>query len=208
MDTALEADSYEEMDHSVPNSAFVDRLIDLGAHGRMLDLGTGPGHIPIILCRRTRGTYVVGIELATHMLAYAQRYRAASGLQQRLQFQIGDVKKLDFEDDSFDTVFSNTTVHHIPEPRRMLEEARRVLRPGGVLLIRDLYRPHSEERLQEIVELRAGDCDERQKRLFGDSLRASLTPGEFRVIADETGFAEAQLVIDTDRHMSLQLAAA
>jgi ubiquinone/menaquinone biosynthesis C-methylase UbiE len=208
MDTPEEADSYEDMDHSGPNTAFVDRLVELGAYGRMLDLGCGPGHIPILICRRTRRTRIVGIDLASHMLAYAQRYRDASGFARRLQFQLGDLKKLDFEDQSFDTVFSNTTVHHIPDPMQMLSEARRVLRPGGVLLIRDLYRPHSDARADELVALHASDFDETQRFLFRASLKAALSPGEFRVMADAAGFEEAQLVIDSDRHMSLQLAAA
>ena len=46
MDTEDEAASYAAMDHSAPNAAFVARLVELGAAGRMLDVGCGPGHIP------------------------------------------------------------------------------------------------------------------------------------------------------------------
>jgi hypothetical protein len=46
MDTPEEASEYDAMDHTEANTAFVDRLIALGARGRMLDIGTGPGHIP------------------------------------------------------------------------------------------------------------------------------------------------------------------
>ena len=45
MDTPEEADGYDAMDHSQANAAFVGRLVELGARGRMLDIGTGPGHI-------------------------------------------------------------------------------------------------------------------------------------------------------------------
>ena len=41
MDTDEEADGYDAMDHSGPNETFVNRLVELGAHGRVLDIGTG-----------------------------------------------------------------------------------------------------------------------------------------------------------------------
>ena len=47
MDTLEDATEYDEMDNSAENTAFVERLVELGAHGRMLDIGTGPGHIPL-----------------------------------------------------------------------------------------------------------------------------------------------------------------
>ena len=52
MDTEEDAREYDAMDHSEPNGALVARLIELGARGRMLDIGTGPGHIPIMICER------------------------------------------------------------------------------------------------------------------------------------------------------------
>ena len=52
MDDLQEAVAYDRMDHVQPNEAFVARLIELGAHGRMLDIGTGPGHIPLLVCEK------------------------------------------------------------------------------------------------------------------------------------------------------------
>ena len=78
MDTAEEADGYDAMDHTEANAAFVARLVDLGARGRMLDVGTGPGHIPLLVCERIATARVVGIDLAKHMLAHAERHRSAS----------------------------------------------------------------------------------------------------------------------------------
>ena len=81
-----------------------------------------------------------------------------------------------------------------------------MLRPGGALLIRDLYRPPSSSRVDELVAQHTQGATDQQRELFRASLFAALTPGEFRVIADKVGLSEAQLVIDTDRHMSLQMA--
>ena len=63
MDTDEEADGYQAMDHSGPNSAFVDRLIELGAKGHVLDIGCGPGAIPILIAERIPDAYVTGVDL-------------------------------------------------------------------------------------------------------------------------------------------------
>lgn len=205
MDTAEEADGYDAMDHTEANEAFVKRLIELGAHGRMLDIGTGPGHIPLLVCERIPEATVVGIDLAQHMLAHAERHRAASPHADRVEFRLADAKGLEFPDASFDTVYSNTILHHIPDPRPFLSEAQRVLKPGGVLLVRDLFRPESNERALELVELHAGDSNEYQRELFRASLCAAFTPDELRGLVEEVGLESAEVVVDTDRHMSLQI---
>jgi len=208
MDSAAEAEEYDAMDHAEPNAAFVERLAELGARGRMLDLGTGPGSIPLLVCARIPDCTVLGVDLADSMLAIAEARLLASPFAERVEFRRADVKALPFEDASFDAVFSNTILHHIPEPADMLREARRVLAPGGALLIRDLYRPPSPERAGELVALHAADAGPRQRELFRASLGAALTCAELRILADGCGLAAAEIVLDSDRHMSLQIAAA
>jgi ubiquinone/menaquinone biosynthesis C-methylase UbiE len=206
MDTSEDALAYDAMDHNEPNQAFVERLLELGAHGEMLDVGTGPGHIPLLVCARISDGTVLGVDLARSMLALAERRRLASPHADRVRYELADAKKLPFADQSFDTVFSNTLLHHLPEPVHFLREAARVLRPGGALLIRDLFRPDSTERARELVARYAPGANETQQRLFYDSFCAALTPLELRAAATEAGLRRAAIVLDTDRHMSLQIA--
>jgi ubiquinone/menaquinone biosynthesis C-methylase UbiE len=207
MDTAEEADGYDAMDNSGPNAAFVERLVELGATGRMLDLGTGPGHIPLLVCDRLPSSTVVGLDAAEHMLRHARHHLESSPHRERVTFVRGDAKALRFEEGEFDAVYSNTILHHIPDPLPFLREARRVLRPGGVLLIRDLFRPETEELARELVALHAADETPQNRELLRASLCAAFTPDELRSVADEAGLSDAQISIDSDRHMSLQLAA-
>ena len=206
MDTAEEADSYDRMDHSAPHQAFVQRLIEIGARGRMIDIGTGPGQIPVLVAERVVDARVVGIDLSAHMLRHAERHKRASAHGDRVEFRQGNARQLDFPDQSFDAVFSNTILHHIHDPRPFLREAKRVLRPGGALLIRDLYRPWSLRRADELVALHACSSNRFQQDMFRASLCAALTPFELRRMADECGLAEAEITIDSDRHVSLQIA--
>jgi ubiquinone/menaquinone biosynthesis C-methylase UbiE len=205
MDTPEEATAYDEMDHAQVNAAFVDRLLALGARGRMLDIGCGPGHIPLLVADRLADCTVVALDLAPAMLAIARRKLDASPHKDRIELVLGDAKALELEGGSFDAVFSNTILHHMTDPRPFLREAARVLRPGGVLLIRDLYRPASEEELDRLVQAHAPTAGPVGQALLRASLRAALTPAELRALAEECGLSAADLVIDSDRHMSLQI---
>ncbi|MGB0766441.1 MAG: class I SAM-dependent methyltransferase [Phycisphaeraceae bacterium] len=206
MDDPEEAAAYDAMDHRDANTAFVDRLIELGITNcsNALDLGTGPGDIPILLCQRVEGIKTLAVDLAQSMLDRAANKIEQARLNDRIALEKLDVKALDLPSDAFDAVFSNTILHHLPEPALMLSEAKRVLRPGGLLLIRDLYRPDSREERDALVTLHTKDCDDAQRRLFADSLQAALTPVELRSLAASVGLTTAEVVIDSDRHVSLQ----
>ena len=204
MDTEEDALEYDAMDHGDANGSFVDRLLELGAHGRMLDIGTGPGHIPLLVCDALADVSVLGIDLSRHMLALAEAHLSASPHVGRVRYRLSDAKGLDLPDASFDTVFSNTILHHIPDPLPFLKEAWRVLAPGGCLLIRDLMRPANRAELERLVELHAADATPYQRRLFADSLGAALTPAELESLARNAGIEGAEVVVDSDRHMSLQ----
>jgi ubiquinone/menaquinone biosynthesis C-methylase UbiE len=204
MDTEAEADAYVAMDHRTANEAFVARLFALGARGRMLDIGTGPGQIPLLVCARDPAAQILGIDLSAHMLQYAARARAGSPFARRIEYRRGDAKALALPDAQFDCVFSNTILHHIPDPVPFLREARRVLHPEGTLLIRDLFRPERFEDVEALVGRHAAGATPAQRALLRDSLRAALTPAELRAAADAAGLDDAELSIDSDRHISLQ----
>jgi ubiquinone/menaquinone biosynthesis C-methylase UbiE len=147
---------------------------------------------------------VLGIDLSQNMLRHAERHRADSPHRERVSFALADAKGLDFPDSAFDAVCSNTILHHIPDPRPFLAEAWRVLKPGGVLLIRDLFRPATPQRALELVRLYAAGETPYQQELFRASLHAALEPDELRALAAEAGLDGVELLLDSDRHMSLQ----
>ncbi len=209
MDTPEEAHGYQQMDHSAANRSVVERFLQLGgaACTRVIDLGTGPGDIPILLAQQAAKPRIVAVDLAEEMLKLARPKLAPLGLQHRIEFVRADVKALPYPDHSFDGVFSNTILHHIPDPLPFLRETARILRPGGVLLIRDLFRPATPEAAHALVQLHAAGADPYQQKLFFDSFCAALTLDEARACADAAGLAHARVHMTSGRHYSIELPA-
>jgi ubiquinone/menaquinone biosynthesis C-methylase UbiE len=113
-------------------------LVPIEPGQSVLDVGCGPGSLTLAAKRRVgRGT-VCGIDPAPEMIALARAKSARAG--EAVDFRVGVIEDLPFEDGSFDVALSSLMLHHLPlEPRRRgLAEVRRVLKPGGTCLVVDL----------------------------------------------------------------------
>ena len=100
----------------------------------VLDVGCGPGTITAGLARRA--SRVVGLDMSADMVAEARRHAADCGLD-NASFQVGSAYDLPWDGDSFDVVYAHQVLQHLSDPVRALREARRVLRPGGLVAVRD-----------------------------------------------------------------------
>jgi ubiquinone/menaquinone biosynthesis C-methylase UbiE len=201
MDSAEEARAYDAMDHAQVNRAFVaDFLAHYAGDGPVIDVGTGTAQIPIELCRRQPHVTVVAVDAAAAMIALAQSNIAREGFASRITAKLVDAKALPDADAAFPAVISNSIVHHIPEPRSVLAEMVRVCAPGGIVFVRDLLRPESDDAVAALVAQHAGACNAHQKKLFDDSLRAALSLDEIRRLVAGLGFAPETVQQTTDRH--------
>jgi SAM-dependent methyltransferase len=95
---------------------------------RVLDAGCGVGYGAAYLAEQARE--VVGVDRSEEAIAYALRRYA----RPNLSFEVGDVLDLRHADASFDAVCSFETIEHLTDPGRLVAEAARVLRPGGVFV--------------------------------------------------------------------------
>jgi ubiquinone/menaquinone biosynthesis C-methylase UbiE len=204
MDSEDEAREYDLMDHSEVNRVFVRDFLAVHKQGwKILDVGTGTAQIPIELCGREKRAIVLAVDAAQHMLERAARNVAGAGLVGRIHLEQIDAKALPYGDGSFPAVISNSIVHHIPEPRRVLSEMVRVLATGGTLFIRDLLRPQDESTLNRLVSTYAGTASESQRVMYSASLRAALTLDEVRELVKPFGIPKSAAAQTSDRHWTL-----
>ncbi len=100
------------------------------ARGKVLEMAVGTGrNLPFY----PRDVRLTGIELSPKMLAITQRRASEIGIEADLRE--GDAQNVPFPDASFDTVIATLALCTIPDDRRAVAEAARVLRPGGRLLL-------------------------------------------------------------------------
>lgn len=108
----------------------------------LLDVGCGTGGVTIpAKIRVGENGSAAGIDPAPEMIAIAHRKAKRAGVE--IDFRVGVIESLPFPDETFDVVTSSLMMHHLPEPLQVegLAEIRRVLKPGGRILIADMMRP-------------------------------------------------------------------
>jgi len=102
--------------------------------GRTLDIGCGKGTFSRRLAEQSRS--VLALDLSPEMIRLA---RSGSASFANIDFQLADVMSLDLPPGEFDCVASIATLHHLPL-REALKKMKAALKPGGILLILDLYK--------------------------------------------------------------------
>jgi ubiquinone/menaquinone biosynthesis C-methylase UbiE len=208
MDTGQEAAEYDAMDFSVVNNAFAIEAIALApAGGVMLDAGTGTARIPILIAQFAPQWQIQGIDLAENMLQIGRRNVAQAGLQSNISLNCLDSKNLPYPEAHFDMGISNSLVHHLPDPLPFWRELQRLLKPTAAILIRDLLRPATEAKVQELVSAVGSKYSDRQTQLFADSLRAALTLEEVKQQIQAVELSEVTVYQSSDLHWTVKRAA-
>jgi ubiquinone/menaquinone biosynthesis C-methylase UbiE len=143
----------------------------------VLDVGCGTGYFARLLAQAVGPEgLVVGIDPSPAMITYATR---KAGRARNGQFQVGTAESLDFPAEHFDVVVSSLVMHHLPEDLWVpaLREMRRVLRPGGKLLVAEAQIP------------RHGLGWRLLARIHGYDRMARMVP-HLEPLAAQAGFAE------------------
>ena len=120
--------------------------------GTILDLGTGPGYLPVEIVKRSPSINVIGVDLSRKLIEIARSNAAKSGLTDRLTFKTGNAGRLDFADSSFDMVISTGMLHSLKEPVKVLREIYRVLKSDREAWIFDPAKVASAVDLQKWKE--------------------------------------------------------
>jgi ubiquinone/menaquinone biosynthesis C-methylase UbiE len=155
---------------------------------RVLEVSPGTGWL---LAQYARRYDAYAIDLNPSMLAATAR--SLDRHDARAELRIGDVERLPYEDGRFDTVVNTMSFSGYPDARRAMAELRRVLRPGGRLVMIDVNHPGDENRL--------GNALVALWRLSGDLIR-DMAPlfQEFGLVATDAeigGFGSIHLYVAT-----------
>ncbi|MCI0474905.1 MAG: class I SAM-dependent methyltransferase [Anaerolineales bacterium] len=166
-----------------------DLIVKFGIqHGLALEVGPGPGYLGLEWLKKTTGTQLKGLEISPAMIQIAERNAKEYGFADRVQYVKGDAQAMPFDNDFFDGVFTNGSLHEWSQPRKILNEIYRVLKPGGKYFISDLRRDMNPlvEWLMKLVtqpkEIKPG---------LITSINAAYTPEEITALLREMALKEA-----------------
>ena len=202
MDDPEQVRAYAQADFESENQGFVDQFFGLyddidGAH--ILDLGCGPGDIPIRLVRQHPTCRVTGVDASAPMIDWANRLAQEAGVQDRLTFLCQRFQDLSFETTA-DAIISNSLVHHVPNPFRFWYAVKTCIKPGGPVLVMDLLRPESEEAAWALVDQYASEEPKQLRQDFFNSLLAAFTEDEVAAQLAELNLSRLMVDVPDDRH--------
>jgi ubiquinone/menaquinone biosynthesis C-methylase UbiE len=106
----------------------------------LLDVGCGTGTLEAMLAKTQLPVRAVGLDYAEPMCRVAREKTHEEGVSSRVSFVNGDSEHLPFDDGSFDAVTCANSFHHYPHQQVVVQEMKRILRPGGRLLLIDGFR--------------------------------------------------------------------
>ena len=120
----------------------VDVLV-LKGMGRYLDVGTGTGDLAFEILNRTEGAWVAGLDPSEKMLQKARAKALKRGMEESVEFLVGDACALAFDEAIFDGVILGFCFRNIAHRQRALDEFFRVLKRGGRVVVLEATVPEN-----------------------------------------------------------------
>lgn len=126
-----------------PLQAYLARLA-LTPEMRILEMGCGTGAIARIVAEHRAGQLgavpmqpILGLDQSPAFITAAKQFAAQSVYTNQLHFEVADAHELPQGDAEFDLIIAHTLLSHVAEPKKVLQELARVLKPGGTLVVFD-----------------------------------------------------------------------
>ena len=167
----------------------------LEAPEHVLDLATGTADLAIGMARRFPAARLTGVDLTPAMLELGRRKVEVAGLMDRVELVEGNALSLDVPDETFDVVTCAFGFRNFPDRGMALRECSRVLRPGGALLVLELFRMESSfwawttsTWLRLVSPLLAGGTQADYVYLR-KSIERTVSAGEFVALSEKSGFS-------------------
>jgi ubiquinone/menaquinone biosynthesis C-methylase UbiE len=192
---AVEYDAMVRRNFGLLNRPFVEMLLKIGPErARVLDIGTGPGRIPVELARARPGWEIWGVDMSEDMLSRARGHAKEAGVDGQVRFLRGTAGELPFANGDFDLTVSHFMLHHLERPEALFNEAARVTRGGGRVIIKDLLRqPRWKAGLLFFVSKYVLGHTACQMKMYEESMDAALTIAEVRAALKSSKLNMAQV---------------
>lgn len=202
MDDVAQVRAYARADFADENQGFVDRFREYfpdWTGGHVLDLGCGPGDIPIRFLRAFPDARVTGVDASRPMLDLAAEAVAEAGLADKVTLRCERFQALTLPEQA-DALLSNSLLHHVPNPLQFWFHLKQWAMPGACVLVMDLLRPESPEAAQSLVDQYAPGEDPLLKRDFFNSLLAAFTEDEVAAQLAQMNLSRLLIDVPDDRH--------
>jgi cyclopropane fatty-acyl-phospholipid synthase-like methyltransferase len=197
-----QAEAYAQADFEKENQGFVERFREYFpefAQGTVLDLGCGPGDIPIRFAKLYPACQVIGVDASAPMIQFGEQAVQQAGLTDRITLRCERYEEVAGARIA-DAAISNSLLHHLPNPLQFWQKLRQLVKPGAPVLVMDLLRPESLDAAQAIVDQYAADEPDILRRDFYNSLLAAFTEDEIGSQLARMNMTRLLIDIPDDRH--------
>jgi len=202
MEDPAQVRAYAAADFSQENQGLVDRFREYFpdfSEGHVLDMGCGPGDIPIRFAQAFPSCRITGVDASEPMIGLAGVAVKQAGLADRITFRCERFQAVSLVEPA-DAAVSNSLLHHVPNPLQFWYRLRQLVKPGSPVFVMDLLRPDSPEEAQAIVDRYAAKEPEILRRDFYRSLLASFTEDEVAAQLAEMNLSRLIVDVVDDRH--------
>ena len=152
-----------------------EALLKVTNHGVVADLGAGEGTLAQMLARQAER--VIAVDLSPKMVEFGRELALKHELP-NLEYRLGDIEEPPLDDASVDLAFLSQALHHAGSPQKALDQAFRIVKPGGQLVVLDLLQHTFEEARELYADVWLG---------FGE--------GELAAMLEKAGFSEIETAV-------------
>ena len=202
MEDPAQVRAYAAADFSQENQGFVDRFREYFpdfSEGHVLDLGCGPGDIPIRFAQAFPSCRITAVDASKPMVQLAEETVQRAGLAGRITFRCERFQDL-AGTNIVDAAISNSLLHHVPNPLQLWHKLRLAVKPGSPVLVMDLLRPESPEAAQAIVDQYAPEAPDILRIDFYNSLLAAFTEDDISAQLARMNLTRLIVDVPDDRH--------
>ncbi len=204
MDDPAQAEAYHRADFTEAHERFIAlfrQFFPAGSWtGPVLDLGCGTADVTRRFARVFDDQRIHGVDGAEAMLRWGREVLEREGLGSRVELLRRYLPVDQLPESKYGAVISNSLLHHLQDPLILWSAIRRFAVPGAPVLVVDLLRPATPERVAELVALHAAGEAEILRRDFFNSLCAAYRPDEVEQQIREAGLTALTVEMVSDRH--------